>query len=302
MNPFYYPFYFLLRAIKGIRDHLFLNVITIVIITLSMFIFGLFAIFFLNIKALIDYWEGRVVVSVYIDDSVANDRQKLSTLKERIEGVEGISGLRYISKEDAYRSFKEELGSFGELLEGLKENPIPASFEISLDRGTVDGDEVERIANKILGLHGVDDVDYGGEWIERLSLFFFALRLVMVILSGFLFLTTMLIISNTIRLTLFSRRREIEIMRLVGATDAFIKAPFVIEGMLQGLIGAVLAGVILVVSYMLIKPRIQPILGFVLGGSPPVVSITYVFFGLLFLGTSLGILGSIISLRRFLEV
>lgn len=300
LNPFYYPFYFVSKAIKGMRDYPFLNLVTISIITFSLVIFGTFSLIFLNLKTLIDGWENEASITVYLKEGL--DTPAIMDLKRRIGEIREVEKVRYVSKEDAYRMFKEELGGPKGILDGLKDNPLPASFEIELkDPKVIEKDKINRVVRLLQGFNGIDDIDYGGEWLDRLSAILSILKFILLSLSGFLFLTIILIISNTVRLTLFARRDQIEIMRLVGATDIFIRLPFIIEGFLQGLLGALFAGVIVLIFYILVIPKIKAAFDLILGTSTVFIFSWGLFLGMLLLGGVLGILGSLVSMRRFLR-
>lgn len=298
MGPINYPYYFLIKAIKGIRRHPFLNIVTISIITFSMVIFGTFSLIFLNAKTIVDRWGERVAISAYLKEDV--DGPVLVSIKERLMSIDGVEEVRYISKEEALRVFRKELGGFRDILDGLKENPLPPSLEIKVKDG-IGRDKIEGIARRIASMEGVEEVDYGGEWLQKLSTLLTFFRFTLIVLSVFLFITIVLIVSNTIKLTLFSRKEEIEIMQLVGATDTFIKMPFIIEGFLQGFVGSVVGVMVVFGLWWFISPRLEPLFMILSGNPYPLIPARGLAFTMVFLGSFLGILGSILAMKRFLE-
>ncbi len=293
-----YPYYFLAKALKGIKRHLFLNIVTVVIITFSMAIFGIFSLLFLYTKGVVDRWEERMGISAYLEEGI--DRATLKALMDRIRAIDGVEGVRYISKEEAYRLFKRELSSLSDVVEDLDENPLPSSLEVRVRSG-MEVEGVERIAREIGRLKGVEDVDFGGQWLKRLATILKLFRVSLVALSLFLFLTIVLIVSNTIRLTMFSRKDEIEIMELVGATERFIKMPFLIEGFLQGTIGAFTGALIVLGLHSAIFPKLGPFFMILSGNPSPRVPMAGLLLFMVLLGGALGIAGSSFAVKRFLE-
>ena len=296
---YYYIVYFFSKAVKGIKEHLFLHIITVSLITFSMVIFGAFSLIFMNLKLIINDWESRVHISAYLEDGLTQTEVK--ELKSEISKIEGIKKVDYVSKEEAYRIFKKDLKGLGGVLDGLQQNPLPASFEIRVKEDMTERDDLDRIVEALQNFKHIEDTDYGGQWFTKLSAFFFIFKLILLVLSIFLFLTITMIVSNAVRLTLFARRDEIEVMRLIGATDTFIKFPFVIEGFLQGFVGSGLAWMIVSVLYLIISPRLKLAFNFILGFSS-ILPFTYVMLiGMFMMGSGLGVLGSFVSMKRFLK-
>ena len=184
-------------------------------------------------------------------------------------------------------------------MEGLRENPLPASFELTLKPQFGRSGNIEDLAARLERLPGVAQVQYGRKWVAKLRVFVDVIKLVGVSVGGFLLMATIFVISNTIKLTFYSRQDELEIMRLVGATDFFIKAPFLIEGLLHGLGGALLAvGGLTALMFFLLTHLDVPLRIAMLPGSQTPVSLVAGFLGL---GLLLGFLGSTVSVRRFLR-
>lgn len=286
--------YFFSEAIRNIRDNPLTSLVAVATITLSLTIFGIFGIFFVNTKGVLDSWGSQVHVMVYLVDGIGEDR--LYTLRRQISGMREVEGVDYITKERAYLTFKEWLKGEKGVVEGLTANPFPASLELRIRREFRSSEGVKGLVSRLKGLDGVDDIQYGQEWVERFSAFLGFAKVVGVTIGIFLLIATVFTISNTIKLTLYARKDEIEIMRLVGATDLFIKTPFLIEGMVEGFLGAVLAIAFIYGGMYLLMWKV-PIHFIGSVDIPP-----FLLMGLLIGGLFLGAMGSITSVRRFLRV
>ncbi|MFQ5900758.1 MAG: permease-like cell division protein FtsX [Thermodesulfobacteriota bacterium] len=292
--------YFFSKAIRNIRRNIFISIVTIVIIGLSLTILGASLTIFLNLNSIAEQWRERIQLTAYLDDDVLG--KELIRIKELVGGMEEVLEVTYTSKEDAYTIFQQDLKGLEGILEGLTINPLPASLEIRLKRGFRDTVGVKGLAARLREVNGIDDVQYGGEWLEKFSDFILFLKLFGIGLGVFLFPSTLFIISNTIRLTVLARREEIEIMRLVGATDSFIKAPFIVEGLLQGVIGALLAVFSLTLLHRFFLRGVSSSLTLFFGSISAFTLPDNLFLTLVAFGGGLGVLGSMVSVGRHLKV
>ena len=198
----------------------------------------------------------------------------------------------------AIQVFKNELKGQKGILDELGANPLPSSFEIGLKKPFRNSDGVRTIVAKLKVLEGIDDIHYGQEWVDRFTAFLSFFKAAGLIIGVFLLISTIFIISNTIRLTVYARKEEIDIMRLVGATESFIKTPFFIEGLFEGLAGAILAFIMFnAVRYMLLK-NIPASFSSLINIPFPVTDFMIILLGI---GTAMGVFGSFISLTRFLK-
>lgn len=297
--------YFTGKAIDSIKGNPFVNVITIGVISVSFLILGGFIALFGNITSLLADWEQRVQIEAYLKDGLADTQIK--ELQNLITSLEGVGEVNYISKDDAIKRFADEMPEIAGLVDDLDENPLPSSMRIILDEGHREFIKVEALALRLGKMQGVDDVVYGQEWLEKFSGFVSLLKLSGLILALFLLLTTTFIISNTIRLALYARKEELEVMKLLGATNFFMKTPFLIEGLLQGLVGASASIVSLyaVYSFFVVKLASSSSLSIISLSSgsfqPSFLSLEAIFY-LLICGMVLGLFGSFVSLGRFLKV
>ena len=288
--------YFIKETYKSIRRNGFMSFASISTVAVSLLVLGMFLLIFLNTNHLAQYLESQVQVSVYMQDSAtAEDLKKVETKLKQMPGVVKVTP---INKQQALARFEERLGDQKQLLDSLgKENPFPNSFEVQVDAP----ERIKTITPSIDQLPKVETAKIGQEVVEHLFSLTRILRIGGIILVIFLAMATLFIISNTIRLTVFARRKEVIIMKYVGATDWFIRWPFLLEGMTLGFFGAVIASLCLNSIYAGILERIHATLAFLplLSTSPLLI---YVTLFLLAAGTGIGALGSYISLRKFLRV
>jgi len=275
------------------------NGVSISIIVFSLLIFSIFLLVLSNINRLTAHWEGKILVICYVQDGLAT--HEVENVRKNILDMKGVKSVKYVSKSDAALLFRRLFGKQKGVLEGLDLSILPASFEVHLEQQLHRGQGLEQLARKLLQLRGITDIQYAREWITKLSTIVHLLRWGQWILGGILFLAISFIVSNTIKLTIYSRREEIEIMRLVGATSGHIQIPFLIEGLFQGASGAFLALGLLFLLYQVFLfqsgPSIKAYFGPVAFSFLPWSSVG----GVISVGISLGVLGSYMSLARFLK-
>jgi cell division transport system permease protein len=285
------------RAIKDILENRFLTAITVATIALSILIASAFALFFINAGDMLNLWQKGMRIMVYLKAD-ASEAERLDT-KFRLQGLTGVQEAAYISRDDALTRLKAQMQHHSALLENLKENPLPDSFEITLKDSTRSIEELRFLAERIQVLPGVAEVEYGQQWIQRFTNVINLFSLAGYAIGALFFMATLFIVANTIRLVLYSRRDEIEIMRLVGATDRFIKIPFYLVGMIQGGAGTIMGLILLFAGYLALSIHFAPGLS---GGlihlrffSPGACAAAVVG------GTLIGWLGCWVSLKQFMK-
>lgn len=289
------PFYFLRVAAQNVTRNPVQNLLASITISLALLIMGAFLLLYVNIQNLVAKSSQGLNLTVYLDDGLS--RPATDRLQKKISGLDGVKSLEYVSKDQALADLKKRLGDQGGVLEGLEDNPLPASLELTLKPEMKSKERLHALTKTLAAIEGVDDVAYAWEWAEKLEVFLRFVRLAGFVVGGLLFLAIVFIIANTIKLTVLARQDELYIMRLVGATESFIRWPFLIEGMLQGLMGGVAALVILWLAYMMLSSHVELPLGFSM--------IQFVFISpvlawmLPATGTVLGLIGSLVSLSRF---
>jgi len=292
--------FFFRQARQNLVQNLGINALTLGTITFAFLIFGIFGIVAHNARALMEEWGDRIRITAYLAESVTADGAR--RLRDQIGGLEEVQAVSFRSKEEALKALEGKLPARTGLLKGLPRNPLPASLEIQLKPPFRDKAGIDRLAAKLKGVSEIADLQYGAEWIERFSAFLALLQVLGAGGSVLLLLTAFLIVAHTMRLNIFSRREEIEIMRAVGATSLFIRAPFYLKGIFQGLAGAGLAWGLLFVLFQLFLIRVYDPLKILLGNFslqflPWEYSAGFILGGIL-----LGILGTQVSVGRYAKV
>jgi len=285
------------RALSDILNNRFLNAVTIITIAMSVLIVSAFYLFFFNAGEVMSAWKKGIRIMAYIKPGVEGD--SLMEMENRIRGMYGVQEVRFISKIVAFEALKEQMKRQASLFRDLKENPLPDAFEIRVIPSSQSMQKIEEAALRIEALEGIEDAEYGEKWLGRFSNIFDLFRFVGYGLGSLFFMASVFIVANTIRLVLYSRREEIEIMRLVGATDGFIRAPFYFEGLILGGLGSFLGLSALFVAFLMVSSNMEQ------GLAGNLFDIRFLSFNVLALvmacGMSVGWLGSYLSLRQFLK-
>lgn len=275
-------------------------------IAISLFVLGVFLLLALNVNHMAEELESKVEIRVYLD--VVLPEQQVAEIQNEIGKIPQVSKITFVSKEEGLGLLKERLGEDNQdIIEGYEgdKNPLNDSFTVKVDEPR----NVAGVATQIQAINGnypsppIVKVQYGKGVVEKMFSVTHAIRIIGFILVGGLAFTAMFLISNTIKLTIVSRRREIAIMKLVGATNNFIRWPFFIEGALLGLIGAAIPIAVLYFGYAAIVDQSQVELGLMMLELLPVNEVSLnVSSILLAIGVLIGVWGSTISVRKFLKV
>jgi cell division transport system permease protein len=287
--------FFLSEALRSLRRNYFMTIAAVVTVFLSMAVLGVVMVFAYNIDALLKDVEQKVEITIFLKDSATAD--EIEAMQKEIVALPTVKDSTFVSKEEALRRLREDLKDHPEILESLSGNPLPASFEVSLR----DPQTVDQVAGQFEGRPIVDEVSYGKEIAERIFRVTSVIRNVLVVFLILLGAVSILLISNTIRLSIYARRREVEIMKLVGATNWFIRWPFVIEGMAVGVVGAGAALAIVLLGTDFVITRIRENLMFLTVPFDAISPLTLAAV-LLGVGALIGASGSGLGLRRFLNV
>lgn len=287
--------YFLKRALSNILEQRFIQFISMGTITISFLLLGAFVLFVVNLNAWLMDWGQSLSMSVYLEEDISEKRKE--EIREALKGIPGAELRGFIGKDKAMEDLREAFGAQAALLDGFKENPLPASFELVFVETEFRNLAPEAVKVEIESLEGVEEVQYSEQWVERFEGFLYMVQAGGLIIGGLLCLAVLFITTNTIKLTIYARRDELEIYKLVGATDRFVKTPFLIEGALQGFVGGATALACLYGVYRLVSLKTLYASGF------PVLKVVFlspeIAVGLVFLSLLLGFIGGMIAVGRF---
>lgn len=288
--------YYIREVFISLRRNNWMSVASIGTVAVSLFIFGMFLMMVMNMNKLAENMESQVQINVYLLDKV--DREQARDIEKDLKKIEGVETVGFVTKDEAMERFKDRLGDQKTLLDALDEtNPLPDSFEVTV----TNPDLVKTAAEKMEKLDGVECAKYGQDVMEHLFEITRLLRIFGFTLMLVLAFATLFIISNTIRLTVFARRKEIAIMKYVGATDWFIRWPFVMEGMVLGLFGSIIAAMVLRTAYTAMAEKVYDTLAF-FPLIPEQPFLTYITIVVVISGMVVGAIGSAVSIKKFLKV
>ncbi len=296
--------YFLKQSIQGFARNLSTTLGSIITIFLSLFIIGLFLVGALVIDNIVKSVENEVSITAYVKDGAKE--KDLEKVQEFIKGLDGVSSVSFTTKDEALEEFRN-MSSNADIVEELGGNPLPASINIELSNPQQVQEVATEIQNSKLFAKVADDKDpakslkYGQRTVERLFQVTNYLRYGGIVLIGLLVFIALVFINNTIRLAIMARRKEIAIMRLVGASNGFIRGPFLMEGALHAIIGAALAIGCIELVRRFALPQLQSSLAFLpIGVESRMFIIIYLV--LLAAGLVIGLIGSAFAMRRYLKV
>lgn len=291
--------YALLRAFRNMKGNLFPNLTAIGIITISLLLASIFSLIALNFSYFLKRWEEKIGLIVYLKrETPVNEVEEILA---KIRELQGVESVKYISPFDAMAFLEDRLGEQKSVLDGIRPKILPPSIEIDLMREYRTSPQIKKLISKIKTIPNIEEVQYGHEWVETFSGLNHLMRLTQWILGGLLLAAIIFIISNTLQLTISSRREEIEVMKMMGASPAFIQIPFYIEGLVQGLLGAGLAIFLLYLLYEILLRTLTPLLKGWMSPIPILFFSGETIVTILAGGMVLGLLGSFIASMRFLR-
>jgi cell division transport system permease protein len=291
--------YLIREAWTNLRTNRTTTVVAIVTTAFTLACVGIFLLSYVNLRSAAGWLQEDIKIIVYLDDRISSEETQELGGKLRADRM--VAGILHISKEQALGEFRAQFPSDSHLLEGLGENPLPASFVVTPAQGYRSPDAVHRWAERVRTMAGVAKVDYNQEWIGALAVLIRYIELAAIGVGVLLSAAAVTIIGNTIRLALYARREEVEILRLIGATRAFIRIPYFLEGAVLGACGSALSLGILKLGFELFRQQIGSAGRF--QGIEDMVSFfpLSMCFAFVAVGMGLGVAGSVVSLRRFGE-
>jgi cell division transport system permease protein len=279
--------------------NLFPNLITIGIIAISMLIFSTFTLLAYNLTNFLKIWEDKIEVVAYLKRGTPSG--EVEPLLDKTRLLEGVEVVRYVSPYDAMAFMETKLGRQKNLLQGIQPAVLPPSFEIQLKKEYRNSTKIKEVVTHLKKIPQFEEIQYGQEWVETFSVLVHILRLTQWILGGLLLIAVVFITSNTLQLTISSRREEIEVMQWVGASPAFIRVPFYMEGLIQGLLGGGLAILFLFLVhqglFLNLPPSVQAWLAKIPVLFLPLETIVWILLG----GMVLGFFGSSVASMRVLK-
>lgn len=289
--------YFLSDALKSIRRNVTVSTASMATVAATLFILGIFILLTLNINKGILNVESKVEAKIYLKDNITVTEQK--AIETKIKSIDGVVDYNFVTKAEALENFKNQLGEQNKsLTEGFdKDNPLPSSYEVKVKNPDV----ITNVVDAVKDMNGIYEIKDGREVVDKLLSFTTTIKWVGVVVFIILISVSLFLIGNTIKITVYSRRREIGIMKYIGATDWFIRWPFIMEGVIIGVMGGVVADILLFYAYkfayfkasqgMMMIQLIQP--------SYVTTVVLAIFVGM---GIVIGAAGSIFALRKFLAV
>ena len=291
--------YFFRRALRNMQQSPVLSLASVGTIAVALALLAFFAIAVLNVQQLTASWGESLAIVVYLDE-VPGD----SIIKGWVSDIERypeVDKVDFVSRDQAFERFRQRLGDDAGLIEGLGPDVLPASLEISLADQSRNQAAVTAVVDRLRVDHRFTDLQYGQGWLEKLEAFLLLLRVSGAALGGFLVFAALVIVANTIKLTLYARQDELDAMVMVGATSLFIKLPFLVEGALQGVLGGLTA---LGLSFLVFEVALQKSLGSLLliTGIDTIHFLPLLWQIMLILGGGvIGLLGSLFALRKFVR-
>lgn len=286
--------YFVREAFSGLRSSPVTSGVAVVTIATTLLVTGLFGLVLKQMSGLVEAVGADLTVTAYLEASL--DDRATRQLASRVSTVEGVASVEVVTRDEALRRFESASGDRAGLLDGLVENPLPASLEIALEPALRTREGIARVVSSLDGLPGIEQVGHGDEWVETYGRLLGAVRWVAVALGAVLSLAAFLIVANTIRLAVYARRDEVEILGLVGASRGFIATPFLLEGVLQGTVGGLFSVGLLWLLFRLGSTLLGSSLAFLIGTGEVVFLSTPEVAGVVALGATLGLVGSLTAM------
>ena len=281
------------EALLSFRRAPLLSALSVTTIAFSLFTVGLFGLVALNLRQALRGLEERVEIVGFVLRGTPSEAIAVAT--QDISAFPEVKDVSYVSEEEALQRARKELVEFRDAYRDLQVNPLPASIEVRLKDGFRDAATVEQVAQRLRGFGFIDDVRYGREWVQKLDYLRNITGLVGLVIGLAFAAVAVVIIGVTIRLTILQRAREISIMRLVGATNWFIRGPFLLEGALKGLLGGFLSLVLCYAGYLLFRDKSGGTFAGLLFFEPQHMVVIVIF------GVLLGLAGSLVSVGRHLR-
>lgn len=294
------------NAVLGIFRNFWMSFSAITAVAVTLILVSLFTVLSLNVKSFMGSIEQNITIRALVDNGfdqnqIYNAKTKKDPLGDKIRAIPGVAKVEFVHKDQEFEKYIASTGDNSQIYERFRDdNPMSHVYKITLTEGNNDFDGISK---KVQALEGIKVVNYGTGGIHKLVELFDKVSGVLVFFMGALVLLAVFLISNTIKLTIYARKNEISIMRLVGASNSYIRFPFILEGILIGIIGSIIPIVVTLVSYGKLLEEYSG--GFFISKAlelETMASIDMVAIGLLVIGAIVGMVGSLISVGRYLKV
>lgn len=284
------------EGFRSLWSNRLMSIASIAVLMSCMIIIGCASMIFININGILGHIEDQNVVMVYLEDTASDEQAE--QIGGEIRALSNIKDCVFISKESAWAKQMESLGDDAALLEGLGENPLPDAYKVTVD----DLSRFEETVESLKKLPGVISLQENSELARKVMEMRGSVTAIAGIIIGMLLLVSLFIVSNTVRLTIFSRRLEISIMKDVGATDSFIRWPFMVEGMAIGVLSGLLSlGAVWGLYALAIKAFGSFLASFGMSAAPFAAYAGWILLGFIVLGLLTGVVGCAISMKRYLK-
>lgn len=294
---------FLLNVLKttilNIKSNKQMFIISVTTIAIAFSILGLFFLVFINFNTLLSTWDKQVQLIIYLDDEISKDH--VSSLEYIYKSNKEVDLVSFVSKDDAWKSFKNTFSKKSTFIGVLDFNPLPASYVLKFKDSSDRLNNIRKLAETLKLHKGVESLEYGEKWISRFESFMLFFRIFILGIGGVLCVGLVLIISNTIKLSIYSRQDEIDLMSLLGATHHFIKAPLILEGLVQGAIGVLIALSIVKLAHVYIQYQFQGSLESLFRGIDLQFLTNPLLWTMIIASIFIGWIGSLISINQFLH-
>lgn len=298
--------YLVTESVTNFRRNWVMSLGAVITIYLSLLLVGVSMVTGYVISEVVKSVEDKVSIQIFLKDGAATE--DVETLQGWLLADDLVETVNYVSKEEALDRFKEEMAGSSEIVDSIRENPLPASLDVTLNDPRTVEDMVTKIKANETFLKICDRPDdpeeslkYGQQIVDRLFAFTRVVRIIGVVFVAMLAVVSLIFINNTIRLAIYARRKEIGIMRLVGASNWFIRGPFLLEGIIQSIIGAALAILTVVAIQAALLPRLAEALPF-LPVDVTTTAMLQLSLVLMVAGVVIGLIGAGLALRRYLKV
>jgi cell division transport system permease protein len=276
------------EGFKGFFKARLATTLSVSSIALTIFLTGLFVVFTINLQSWLGFLREKIEVELFVETGSTD--KEIEELKNKITKLEAVREIEYISKDDAAQRFQEEFGQ--NVYEVLEFNPFPPSIVIHLNEGYQTPPAISKLKNRLELLANVDEVFYKKPLLEKIDKYVQIVYMLAILVGLVIIIIAIGLIFNTIRLTIYARKDMIHIMRLIGATEGFIRKPFLVEGILQGFLGGILASLAIYYSMKLIQIYIYPY----------IISHPLVFVGLILFSMIIGLFSAYLSVGKYIRI